>query len=337
MNNFRKINKDEAKILLDKVLFKTFFHDIEWQGFLEKQFKWLRFEYYLYKPVSPDASQGGNELFFEVARVGKKNISLPFCEYGGPLPLEENIDFKEFEKDVFKEFGQNTKIKFHPRIKIGNEKSDNLTHWIENLKNTSEQELLDSFRKTLRHEIKKAQEHGIKIKKCPASPVGGENSKELKRFYNLYVANLKRKKTVPYPWQIIQFLYQSPSSELLVAIYKGKIIAGDMFLHYSGFVYYFLSASDHKYRNFGAAHLILWEKIKSLIGKDVIFDFGATPKDSSLNVFKKGWRGKEYPILQLGIKKSFEALRSSKLRNLFALLPNFIIKKISSALLKYRI
>jgi len=327
MANFLKINKEEYKKLLDKTLFRTFFHEINWHEFLERKFKWLKFEYYLY----------GEELLFPVARVGNKLISLPFCEYGGPLPLKENVNFDEFKKDVLNEF-KNIKIKFHPKIKVGNVESEICTHWIENFKNISEQELLNSFRKTLRHEIRNAQEHNLEIRKC-------SNLKELKKFYNLYVINLKKKKTVPYPFLVIKFLSERPESKILLVVYSakggsasgGKIIAGSLFLHYSNFVHYFLSASDYKYRNFGANYLILWKEIKGLCGQDKIFDLGASPKGSALEIFKRGWGGKEYPILQLGIKRSEEKLRSSKLRNIFGLLPNFILKRLSPLLIKYRL
>ena len=192
MNNFQKINKEQYRDLLDRTLFKTFFHEIEWHEFLEREFKWLKLEYYLYN----------DELLFPLVRINKRLISLPFCEYGGPLPIKNNIDLEQFKKDVFDEFGQNIKIKFHPRIQIGDKTSDVSTHWIENLKSVSEQELWDSLRKTLRHEIKKAQENGLEVRRC-------KGPRELKQFYNLYVANLRLKKTIPYPWQVIQFLYQA--------------------------------------------------------------------------------------------------------------------------------
>jgi len=328
MKNFQKINKEEYKKFLDKALFKTFFHSPEWYEFLEKEFKWLKFEYYLYK----------DEFLFSFARfkiLGKeKLISLPFCEYGGPLPLKGDIKIDEFERDVLEEF-KNIKIKFHPSISriSGNPKTASSTlssHWRSDLENISKKELWDSLRKTLRHEIKNAQECGLGVKTC-------KNPKELRKFYDLYMANLRRKKTIPYPWPLIQFLYQNPSSELLLAFYKGKIIGGDLFLNYNGFVHYFLSASDYKYRNFGVAHLILWEKIRSLVGKDIIFDLGASPRDSSLEIFKRGWGGMEWPIYQIGIKRSEEGLRSSKLRNIWSLLPGFIIRKFSPFLIKYRL
>lgn len=342
MEKFRRLNKPEIEELLEKTLFKTFFHSLTWHEFLEKEFKWLKFEYFLYKDKAL-LIFGRIETCLPAGRL----ISLPFCEYGGPLPLlvrrspaspagrlgeggKEDIDINEFKRDVLSEFGENIKIKVHPEIKSGDSNSDVSTHWIENLQNISEQDLLASFRKTLRHEIRNAQERGLKIKRC-------ETQQELKKFYDLYTANLRLKKTVPYPWPLIQFLYQNPSSELLLALYKGKIVGGALFLNYSHFVHYFLSATDHKYRNLGIAHLILWEKIKSLIGKDVVLDLGASPKGSALEIFKLGWGGKEYPIYQIGIKRSSERLRSSKLRNLFGLLPNCIIKKISPFLIKYRL
>jgi hypothetical protein len=319
MKNFRKINKEEYKKFLDKALFKTFFHSPEWQEFLEKEFKWLKFEHYLYK----------NQVLLSFGRVGDKLISLPFCGYGGPLPLKENPNIEQFEKDVLKEF-ENIKIKFHPRIKPGNSDSEVSTHWVEDLKNLNADDLFASFRKTLRYSIKNAENQGMEIKKC-------YNLKELERFYDLYLINLKRKKTIPYPINIFKFLFNCPNAEILLAIYREKIIAGDLFVHYDKFVHYLFSAADYKYRNLGPSYLILWEKMKSLCGQDKIFDLGAAPKGSDLEIFKKGWRGKEYPILQIGTKRSEEGLRSSKLRKIWGLLPNFVVRKFSSFLIKYRL
>ncbi len=333
--NFTKITRNQYRELFNRTKFSTFFHNADWHEFLEKQFRWIFFEYYLY----------GSEIIFPIAKFRifnkEKIISLPFCEYGGPLILNGEINLQEFEKDVFKEFGERIKVKFHPQIlQISNlepithnlePRTSNLTtHWLENFKNKSAQEIWDSFRKTLRHEIKHAQDQNLVVRKC-------ENLKELKKFYNLYVANLRRKKTIPYPWLLIQFLYKNAPSELLLVFDRDKIVGGSLFVEYSGFVHYFLSASDQKHKNLGANYLILWNKIESLVGQDIILDLGATPKNSSLFTFKSGWGGKEYPIIILKKEKNPEKLRSSRVRNLFILLPNFIIKLLSPILLKYRI
>lgn len=320
MKNFVKINKEEAADFYNKVPFKTFFHNPDWQEFLEKEFKWLKFEHYSYK----------DEILLSFAKVDDKLISLPFCEYGGPLPIKQNIGWEDFNKDVLKEF-QNIKIKFHPLVLAGDANCDVLTHFIDSLDKKNEKELWDSFRKTLRHSIRNAQENNLEIKKC-------SNAKELKKFYDLYVSTLKRKLTVPYPFAIIEHLFKQKDTEILLAFHKNKIIGGDLFLHYNGIIHYFLSVSDYKYRNLGVSYLILWEKIKKSLGRDYkIFDFGASPRGSNLEIFKRGWEGKEYPILQLGIQRSQENLRSSRLRKFWSLLPNFVVKKLSPYLIKYRI
>ena len=332
--DWQKLNKSEARELLDKVSFKTFFHNLEFHEFLEKEFRWIKFEYYLYK----------DEVILPLAKFkvfGKeKLVSLPFCEYGGPLPLKGDININEFERDVLEKF-KNIKIKFHPEVLESYEVkprkhlrglfSNILTSWIVDLDKKNEEEIRSSFRKTLRHSIRNAEKQGLEIKKC-------SNLKELKQFYNLYLANLKRKKTIPYPFSIFEFLFNNLNIEILLAVYKNKIIAGDLFVYYDKFVHYLFNASDYKYRNLGPSYLILWSKIKSLCGQNKIFDLGAAPRGLDLEIFKKGWRGKEYPIYQIGIKREDESLRSSKIiRNLWRLLPNFVIKKLSPYLIKYRI
>ena len=55
----------------------------------------MKFERYLYR----------DKALLSLARVGEKLVSHPFCEYGGPLPLIEKIDGKQFQKDLFKDYG----------------------------------------------------------------------------------------------------------------------------------------------------------------------------------------------------------------------------------------
>jgi len=338
MNKFQRLTQIEYKEKLEKTLFKTFFHNPEWHDFLEKEFKWLKFEYYLYGSNRRD---GKDEAILPFARfrvLGKeKLVSLPFCEYGGPLPLRNEISFDEFFIDAISGFGKNIKIRFHPGLldyfivpDPAPFISNMTTNWIKDLITVDEKQLLASFRKTLRYEIRDARQKNILIKKC-------ENAKELKQFYGLYFANLKRRKTVPYPFSIFEFLYHNPNAEIILAALNGKIVGGNLFLNYGKFTHYFFSAFDYYYRDFGISYLLVWDKIKNLIGQDKILDLGASPKDSSLDIFKRGWGGTEYPILQLGIKRSEESLRLSKLRNIWSLLPDFVVKKLSPRLIKYRL
>jgi len=328
MTNFQRIkNKEKWLELLNKVLFKTFFHALEWEEFLEKQFKWLRFEHYLYK----------DEALLSLARyklLGKeKLVSHPFCEYGGILPLKNGINGRELKIDLFKEFKFELKVKFHPQLpkyfqEFGLKEPDSVNdaYFIENLDKKNVDEIYSSFRKTLRHCIEKAGKQNIEIKKC-------QNEKELKDFYKLYVQTIKKYKNIPYPYPFFQFFLNSNNAEIILVECDKKIIAGSVFLFYNGFIHYFLNASDYKHKDKQANYLILWNQIKKYAGKNYeVFDFGGTGRGSNLEIFKKGWGTKKYSIFEL---KNFQdnKIKKSKLRNVFAFLPT----NISSKFLKFKL
>lgn len=317
-SKFIKIdNKKEWQDLLNKVLFKTFFHSIEWEEFLEKNFRWLRFERYLYQ----------DQALLSLARVRGKLISHPFCEYGGPLPLVEEVDGEKFKKYLFSEFQTPLRISFHPHLLdffqnvTGSDPVTlgRMTYFTEGPPN---------LRKTTRHEIKKAQNQDLQVKKCA-------EKKELEDFYNIYIKSAKKHKIPVYPFSFFSYFLDFQNSEILLAKFKDRIIAGSVFLFYDKFVHYFQNAVDEKYKNLGANYLILWNQIQNKDSR--IFDFGGTRIGSSLEIFKKGWGGKEYPIFELSNLPSENRLRESKLRNIFGLLPPFLIKKLSPHLLKYKI
>ncbi|MBI2625985.1 MAG: GNAT family N-acetyltransferase [Candidatus Nealsonbacteria bacterium] len=315
-------NKNEWQGLLDKVLFKTFFHNIEWEEFLEKQFKWLKFERYAYN----------NSALLSLARVGDKLISHPFCEYGGPLPLVENIDAEEFKRDLFSEFQNSIRISFHPYLAIDVKRSvlstsGRVSYFVEGA--------LD-LRKTTRHEIEKAQRNNLQIEKC-------RNQKDLQSFYNLHIKSAKRHKIPAYPLSFFDYFANSAESEIILAKNNGKVIAGSVFLFYDKFVHYFQNAIDEKHKNMGANYLILWQQIQRCLQNNKVFDFGGTRIGSPLEVFKKGWGGKEYPIFELtnygeAMKPGFPRRPGFEtLRNAFGFLPPFLIKKLSPYLLKYKL
>ena len=332
MSYFQEIeNRREWQELLPRTLFRTFFHTLEWEEFLEKEFDWLRFEHYLYK----------DEALLSLARykvLGKeKLISHPFCEYGGPLPLKRKIEGREFRKNLFLEFTKRFKISFHPTIPqhfkdlaLKEPDSSRDTYFIENLNQKSEEEIFSSFRKTLRHSIKKAQGENLVVEKC-GTP------KDLRDFYNLYIKTIKRHKTIPYPFSFFQYFFNSPRWEIILAKFKNKLISGSVFASYDKFIHYFLNASDVKYRVRGANYSILWSQIKKYCRKNYdIFDLGGTRRGSSLEIFKKGWGVKKYPIFEIKNYKESK-IRESPLRNILSVLPNFLTKKLNPYLLKYKL
>ena len=146
----------------------------------------MKFEHYLYK----------KDLFLSLARYKifkkEKLTSHPFGEYGGPVPLKEEIDGTEFKRNLFLEFKTPLKISFHPQIpkyfrnlEFEETESQRDTYFIENFHLKTEDELLKSFTKTTRQEIKKAQSTTCLIKKC-------QSEKELRAFYDLYIKIVKK-------------------------------------------------------------------------------------------------------------------------------------------------
>jgi len=333
-SKFSKIdNKQEWQVLSKKVLFKTFFHSLAWEEFLEKEFKWLKFERYNWQ----------DKALLSLARVkifGKeKLISHPFCEYGGPLPLVDKINGEEFKQDLLSEFSaqggsasggkDQMKISFHPQLinylrvapKAGSHFSGRVSYFVEGFLN---------LRKTTRHEIEKAKANNLQIEKC-------QSQKDLRDFYNLYIRSAKKHRIPAYPLSFFDYFAASPASEIILAKNDDRVVAGSVFLFYDKFTHYFQNAVDEKYKNLGANYLILWEQINKSLAKNLVFDFGGTRIGSPLEVFKEGWGGKEYPIFELKNYQEESSLRKSKLRDVFNWLPLFLIKKLSPYLLKYKL
>jgi len=332
MKRFQKIgDKKEWQELLNKALFKLLFHNLEWEEFLERNFDWLKFEHYLYK--------GEALLSFAKYKIfGKeKLISHPFCEYGGPLPLKENIDGIEFKKDLFLNFTTPFKISFHPQIpryfrNLGLKEPDSErdTYLIGTLNLKTEKDIWNSLRKTTRNEIKRAEINTVLIEKC-------QSEKDLRTFYNLYIKSAKRHKNLPYPFSFFEYFLNSEHSEIVLAKYEKRIIAGSIFLFYDKFIHYFLNASDERYKNLRPNHLILWNQMENYTGKNFqFFDLGGTRRGSTLEIFKRGWGGNRYPIFELTNFREGK-LRESRFRDVFSLLPSFLIKKLSPYLLKHKL
>ncbi|MBD3207834.1 MAG: peptidoglycan bridge formation glycyltransferase FemA/FemB family protein [Candidatus Nealsonbacteria bacterium] len=332
MNSFRKIeDKAEWQSFLQKAPFKTFFHSLEWEEFLEKEFSWLEFNRYLYK----------DEVLLSFGRysvLGKrKMISHPFCEYGGPLPLKENLQGREFKEKLLSEFNAPFKISFHPHLPhyfqalgLKGPYSSRDTYLIKDIHKKEEEEVLRSFRKTLRHSIETAQEANILVRKC-------ENEKELRGFYELYLKTVKGHKSIPYPFSFFKYFLNSSKSEIILAQDKERIIAGSVFLFYKPYIHYFINASDLDYRDQCPNHLILWTEIKKYLKGDYeIFDLGGTRRGSSLEIFKRGWGAGKYPIFELK-NYSEGRLKKSKMRDVLGLMPTCLAEGMSKFLLKYKL
>jgi len=137
--------------------------------------------------------------------------------------------------------------------------------------------LLGSFRKTLKQEIKKSEQHGIDILEC-------KTGEDLKKFYSLYLETIKRQRSIPLPYSVFEFF--DKHAKIFIAKKSEQIIGGSVFLRNKPFIHYFINASDYKLRGLNIGHRILWHVIQEYAGKEYdYFDLGGTRKGSSLEIF----------------------------------------------------
>lgn len=324
IQKFRKIdNIADWRKLLDQSKFKTFFHDLDWETFLENEFRWIEFGRYLYE----------DSMLLSLAVVKKagreKFLSAPFCEYGGPLPLAENVDLGTFLADAVNHFGANMKINFHPALaaffvnapQFAKANGEIFTYWLD-WRNEPAVNYIGSLRKTLRRGLQALSEQDWLIGPC-------QKEKELREFYRIYLANMRQKKNLAFPYSFFDFFHNSQNSLLILARRQGKVFAGSVFLQYGDFCHYFLNAGLPEAN---PSPLILFKEAERCGAEKKLLDLGATRAGSSLETFKEGWRGQKIPIFQFG--KSNEKMRNSRLRNLWRFMPGWAVERASGILLK---
>ena len=323
-SKFLKINdKKEWQDLLAKVLFKTFFHSWEWEEFLEKEFKWLKFEHYNWQ----------NKALLSLARTENKLVSHPFCEYGGALPLIQEIDGLAFQNDLFEEFKMPLKISFHPYFLNyfkGFDAKDSLreTYLLEGISKLNVETVGDRNRHRQKN---KALASGLAVEKC-------QTENDLKILYDFYVRSLKKHKALVYPFSFFKFFLSSPSAEILLVKRGEKTVGGNVFLFYDKIVHSFLCGFDEKYRKLGAHTLVLWFELKRKQPEVFeTFDFGAAKKGSSIGDFKNRWGAAVFPIFELKNYAGESKLKNSFLRDIWKYLPAPVIKKLSPRLLKHKL
>jgi len=325
---FLKIeDKKEWQGLLDKVLFKTFFHSWEWENFLEENFPWLKFERYNW--------QNKALLSFARARMGsqEKLVSHPFCEYGGALPLVQEIDGSAFQKDLLEEFKTPFRISFHPYLLnyfkgFDITDSPRETYLLEGIGDLNVETVGDRNRHRQKN---KALESGLAVEKC-------RTENDLKILYDFYVKSLKKHRTLVYPFSFFKLFFKNPQVEILLVKHKEKTVGGNVFLFYDKIIHSFLCGFDEKYRKLGAHTLVLWSELKRGQGNGFrTFDFGATKKGSSIGDFKNRWGAVSCPIFELKNYTGESKLKNSFLRDVWSWLPASLIKRLSPRLLKYKL
>ncbi len=217
--------------------------------------------------------KGINEILEKIAEIGKREKSI-FIRLSNYEELAiENWSLKSVKSD------------HHP-----------ITSLVIDL-NQSEEELLRQMKPKGRYNIKVAQKNGVTVRQ----------SQDIKSFYSILRKTAHRDGFEVHPKSYYEKMLDSLDNyvQLLVAEYKGKVIAGGIFVYLDEWGIYYYGASDNEYRNVMAPYLIQWEAIKEAKKRGCKhYDFlGISPENAKnhawagVTQFKKKFGGRvvKYP------------------------------------------
>lgn len=167
--------------------------------------------------------------------------------------------------------------------------------WVLNIDKPEEQ-LMREMRKTHRYLIRKASNMSIKI-------IRSENLPDIKKFLPIYRKLAQEKHFIPHKGVKEEFeTYIRDSQEvLLLAEYRGDVIAGVIISFVGNMAIYRHGASLGEFREIPASYLLQWEAIKEAKkrGKKIYNFWGIAPLEDKnhpwkgLTLFKVGFGGKK--------------------------------------------
>jgi FemAB-related protein (PEP-CTERM system-associated) len=235
-----------------------------------------------------------------------KLVSLPFCEYGGPLLADYSdqsvaesvlmmlmknvhelaerlrIDYVELRQPstLFSTFFSSAGFRVLRRY---------VTFKLDLM--MGESEIWKSFDGRTRRHVKKAMRIGTEIRDV--------NIYDLKRYYALYLRTQNRLGSPPHSYAFFRNVYDGFVSRgllrMLLAVYEGEPIAGVMVFCFNGKLYWWNNVLDRRYASLDPTDLLLWHVIRWGVENHFrVFDLGRTrPENSGVYHFKSGWGGRE--------------------------------------------
>ena len=278
----------------------TVFHTAAWARVLS--------ETYRYKPLYFTAAEDDRIValfpFMEIQSwlTGIRGVSLPFTDECTPI-LSDGIDFESAISqmiDFAASHGWRT-LEFRGRVR-GMDKMDAAVEYLSHVLELTEKEevLFSRFRPNVQRNIRKAERVGIEV----------ENDRTLPGVREFYRLNCLTRRDHGLPPQPVLFfenlrkhILEKDLGTLLLARYRGKAIAGAVFLHFGRKAIYKYGASDPHHQHLRANNLVFREGIRVLCGRGIrtlctrgfqTLSFGRTDlAHEGLRQFKLSWGARE--------------------------------------------
>lgn len=215
--------------------------------------------------------------------------------YGGPLPIENFIPVRLEDIQILaqKIFGDPctaiTTFPSHRESILLSEKNTTISHTnILKLFNYNDM-YTSAFSGNVRNSIRKAQKHGVEVRKLSQNYFDGA-------LHLIHKTQESVDASYKTPENFFTALITSEIGGALGAFYQNKLISVTVFVKNDFEIAYYLNGWDREYSSLNANPLLINEMI--LIGLDSnckVFNFGESAYDS-LRIAKNRWGGQEYSI-----------------------------------------
>lgn len=278
---------------------------------------------------------------------GKKIISLPFLDV---------TNFKgKATKHIFKKMvdrlGKENKIEIklsenHTQFKeikkilseMGFDEFSEKAHIVTKL--TPEEDMWKRFHKHTRNDIRKAEKPSLKIKKI-------ESVKELKKFYLLYLRQMKGFGTPQHSFKFFENYFNIMKRNFFgLNCYKGgKLIASIILFLGNREAYVSFNVSNPQYRSYRPNDLLYLAVIKECIKKKIkYFDIGQIDlntkkgtREDSLLKFKLKWLGESHKKVHFTLNFKHDSNKKDslkKFRKIWKKLPLFVVKLVGPKIVR---
>ncbi len=268
----------------------SFFHTAAWARVLYDTYKYQPLYFCKLNGYSIDALLPIMEV--NSILTGNRGVSLPFTDFCEPI-LGDVAEFEQFFRFV-NQFGREKRWRFI-QIRGGNfnQAQPHEQYYIHELKITPDVEkVFSGIRPTKQRNIKKAKNQQIEIHRFT-------DLQAFREYFDLHCKTRKRHGVPPQPFLFFERIHQHVMSEgmgnIFLASYKGRYIAGSVFLNFRKTAFYKFGASDHAFQHLRPNDLVMWEAIKwySQNGYELVC-FGRTAMNNEgLRRFKLDWGAEE--------------------------------------------
>jgi len=237
---------------------------------------------------------------------GNRLLSLPFCEYGGPLVSSNFGDLAQTAEGLFEEVLTIASSLNIDCIEIRNpslhgELLENEGCHVVRRYVTFEIDLSREKEHLWRSLDKKTRNSTRKAMKSELNVYEVSQEDDLKEYFLLYLKTQNRHGSPPHDFKLFRNLFRlnaENSMKILIAEYCAKPIAGAIVFHNKRNIYWWGGVSDPKFRHLNATDILLWKIIEW--GHESGFaglNLGRTRYGTGIYHFKKGWGGIEIPLV----------------------------------------